>query len=914
VIAVAVIALTSASRQDKSAAHQSAAAAAPSLSAAQRAKIGARFDALPVAFEANAGQTDPQVKYMARGNGYSLFLTRDEAVFAVRSSASVSDQSQAARLPGKLSFRTRRLNVQTSDKIAAIRMQPVGGNSHALISPGSEVPGTINYYLGNDPSKWVQGAKQYSAVTYHDVYPGVNLAFHGEQRQLEFDFIVSPGANPAPIQLGFKGANKIATDPAGNLVLSSTAGDVLLHKPVAYQERDGKRELVDVSFKTSGAKEVAFAIGAYDRTRELVIDPSLSYASYLGGSAEDDALAIAVDGSGHAYVTGQTKSPTFGGKTTTGSNFNVFVTEFNSTGASLVYTSIFSGSGNCSGNAIAVDAAGNAFVGGSATSGFPTTTGAFQTAFGSATLDGFVLKLAANSGVLAYSTYLGGNNSSVVNAIAVDGAMPANAYVAGQTSSTNFPTAGTTVPQGQNAGTDDAFISKLNGTGSALVYSTYLGGALGDLATGIALDSSGNAYVSGITVSSNFPTTSGVLQTTPGGGGEDDGFVTEIKADGSAWVYSTYLGGSGVDDAMGIAVDAAGDAYVAGSTTSSNFPTVDAAQTALGGSSATNIFVSKVNPGATALLFSTFYGGTLDDIATGISLDSFADAYVTGRTTSSNYPVSNSFQSALSGTSDAFVTEFSNTGFVVYSSFLGGTGAEDGVGGLDSSPAAGGIAVDSSSNAFVSGITASTTLFPATSGAYQDNSGGGASDGFVAKVAAAPADFSVAVAPMTTSTTSGQSTSAITVTVSSVNASFGQAVSLSCGNVPSKAACSFTSGSVTPGSSAVTSSLTISTNGSTAELFPARRHSGIFAAIFLPVIGIAVLGTGVSTRRNRFFALLLGIALLGLMILPACGGGSGGGGGGGGGGTTTNPGTYTVTVIGTAGNTTHSAPLALTVN
>jgi hypothetical protein len=462
-------------------------------------------------------------------------------------------------------------------------------------------------------------------------------------------------------------------------------------------------------------------------------------------------------------------------------------------------------------------------------------------------------------------------------------------------------------------GSDDAFVTKLDSTGTSLTYSTYLGGSSGNLASGIALDSSNNAYVTGITISSDFPTTSGVVQT--GAGGADDGFVTEVKADGSAWVYSTYLGGSGTDDALGIAVDPSGEAYVIGSTNSTNFPTANAAQKALGGSSATNVFVTKLNAGATALVFSTYYGGTLDDVGAGIALDSFGDAYVTGKATSSNYPVSGAFQNSLSGSSDAFVTEFSNTGFVVYSSFLGGAGTEDELPGANAQAGIGAIAVDSTGNAYLAGATASTTGFPTSAGAAQANYAGGLADGFVAKVGASAADFSVAVSPTTISTTSGQTTSAITVTVSSVNASYGQAVALSCGSLPSKAVCHFTSASVTPGSSSVTSSLTIATNGasSSSMLTPdTNRGLPMLYAMFLPIGGVALLGVGNSSRGKRLLGfLLLGLILMGLLMLPACGGS---GNGGGGGGTNTAPGIYSITVSGQGGGATHSAPLTLTVN
>lgn len=859
---------------------------------AARERIRAAYGALPLAFEANQGQSDPRVKYIARGNGYTTFLTANQAVFAVSSAA------QSAR----------------------IGMQLLGANSDAEIAARNELPGRINYYIGNDRSKWQQGVKQYSAVTYREVYPGVNLSFHGNQRQLEFDFIVSPGANPAPIEVGFTGTRTIATDAAGNLMLSSAAGDVMLHKPVAYQEKNGQREPVDAGFVLQANNKVGFELGRYDHSRQLVIDPSVVYASYLGGSDDDEAFAIAVDSSGDAYITGQTKSPTFDGLPA-GPNFDVFVSEFNPTANSIVYTSIFNatgtGSGDCSGNAIAVDGSGNAYVGGSATPGFLTTTGVVQPGFGGGALDGFVMKIAGTSGAVMYVTYLGGSGRDIVNGIAVDTASPPNAYVAGDTFSTNFPGTSSSPIQSSLAGSEDnAFIAELNGTGAALTYSTYLGGSNFNFATAIALDSSDNAYITGITAASDFPTTSGVIQTKLAG--NQNAYVAQVNAAGSALTYSTYLGGSGTDFGLGIAVDAAGEAYVTGSTQSSNFPTVNAAQSALGGSGATNVFVTKLNSTATALLFSTYYGGSSADAGTAIALDSFGDAYVTGRTTSSNYPVSNSFQGTLNGTSDAFVTEFANTGFVEYSSFFGGPGTENGIGGQDGAGPIGGIAVDSTSNAYLAGDTSSTSGI-ATSGTLQTTYGGGPADAFVAKVSAAPADFSVAVAPTAASATPGQSSSTITVTVSSVNAAFGQAVNLTCSaGVPSQASCQFSSASVTPGASPATSNLTISTAGSSAMLMPTlNRRMQVFAAMLLPVLGITVVGGGASLRRKKALMLvILTLVLISLMLLPACGGssGNGGGGGGGGGNGGTPAGTYTITVSGASGNTTHSAPLVLTVN
>ncbi len=906
--AVGIAGSSLSTHRGNAAARPVAAAQAPTLSAQQRGRVQASLGALPLAFEANQGQTDPQVKYMARGNGYTVFLTANDTVFALQSSSKTATK----QANGKQTFGKPRPAARTKDISAAIRMHLVGGNAHPQVASGRELPGVTNYYTGSDRSNWHTGVKQYAGVSYRDVYPGVNMAFHGEQRQLEFDFIVAPGANAASINLGFSGARKISTDASGNLLLSSAAGNVVMHKPVAYQEENGKRREIAAAFVQVNKNQVGLSVGSYDHSRELVIDPALSYSTYLGGSSEDDAYGIAVDSSGSAYIAGATDSPNFPAHTGTISSsggFDAFVSKLDASGSSIVFTTVIGGTSDDFAFGVAVSSAGTYVIGNTSSTAFPSTV-----AIGpSGGTDIFVAGLNSTTGTATYVTRIGGTDTDSGNAIAADSS--GNTYIAGETHSTDFPIVLPAI-ESTAPDTDNAFVAKLNPTGTTLLYSTYLGGSLGDLATGIALDSSNNAYVTGITVSADFPTTSGAFQKAQAGTG-DNGFVTEIKADGSATVYSTYLGGNGVSDALAIAVDSAGEAYVTGDTNSTAFPTANPAQTSNAGG--LDVFVTKLNATGAGLLFSTYYGGALDETGTGIALDSFGDAYVTGRTASSGYPVSGSpFQGALNGTSsDAFITEFSNTGFVEYSSFLGGTGNENSVGGITTNAAVGAVAVDSSSNAYLAGSTASTTGFPLTSplaccGAYS-----GLTDGFVAKVGAAPADFSVAVSPGSASTTSGQTTSAVTVTVSSVNSSYGQAVALSCGGLPAKAVCNFSPASVTPGSTAATSSLTIGTNASSSSgmLAPkTNRGLEIVYAMFLPIGGIVLLGAGSTPRRKRLFGyLLLGMILMGLLMLPACGGSSSSGGGGGG-SSGTPPGTYSLTISGQGASTTHSAPFTITVN
>jgi hypothetical protein len=608
-------------------------------------------------------------------------------------------------------------------------MKLQGANARASVTGADALPGKSNYFTGSDPSQWRTDVPTYGAVKYAGVYPGIDLVYHGNQRLLEYDFLVAPGADPRAIGIRFQGARKLTVNRDGELVIGLGGSEVIEHAPVVYQEIGGQRQAVAGRYVLRGRGRVGFSVAEYDHRQPLVIDPTLVYSTYLGGGGNgNDGGFIAVDTSGNAYVTGVTNTcdfPTTPGafQTTCGGNGDAFVIKLNAAGSAPVYSTYLGGANGDEGEGIAVDASGNAYVIGIAGPNFPTTPGAFQTTFPSVALyTAFVTKLNVTGSALVYSTYLGGSSFGWGSGIAVDAS--GNAFVVGSTESGDFPTTPGAL-QATWGGGWDVFVSKLNAAGSALVYSTYLGGSGEDGAGGIAVDASGSAYVTGHTYSANFPITPGAFQTMLSGTAA--AFVTKLNASGSGLVYSTYLGGSGEDFAGGIALDASGNTYITGGTGSSNFPTTPGAfQTAYAGNG--DAFVSKLNAAGSVLVYSTYLGGTTDsDSGIAIALDASGNAYVTGQTSSNNFPTTpGAFQTTFAGLwFDCFVTKLNATGAaLLYSTYLGGSGTGQG----------NGIAVDASGNAYVAGPTSSAD-FPITPGAFQTKyQAGGYFEPFVSKL------------------------------------------------------------------------------------------------------------------------------------------------------------------------------------
>lgn len=695
---------------------------------------------LPLSFEANEGQTDPRARFLARGQGYSLFLTVGEAVLALMGGAASQELSSLGPHQSGLYRGTD----------AVLRMRLLHSSPRASISGVDELPGKSNYFIGNDPKKWRVDVPNYARVKYANVYSGVDMVYYGTEGQLEYDFIVAPGADPSQVRLEIQGAEEVRMNKSGDLELKAHGGNLVLRRPAAYQGVESTKHRVFVRYIRRGRNEFGFQVTAYQRTQPLVIDPVLIYSTYLGGSGGDIAYAIGVDSSGDAYVTGETNSTDFPTlnpqQKSSGGNGDGFITKLNPDGTQLVYSTYLGGSGADSITALAVDSKGDVFVTGDTTStNFPatpqssssTSSAAFQTVYGG-NGDAFVAELSSTGNTLTYSSYLGGSGADFGQGIAVDSA--GNAYVTGSTQSPDFPTVGPLQPT--LAGASDAFVTKLNFSGTALVYSTYLGGSAADTGQGIQVDSSGNAYVAGYTFSTDFPLQDPLQGVNAGNG---DAFISELDSSGSALVFSTYLGGSGRDRAFGLALDSSGNIYVAGDTQSPNFPTTSGAfQTAYAGNG--DAFSTKLSAGGKSLAYSTYIGGSGLDQGNGIAVDSSGDAAVVGFTQSSDFPPVDPFQAILGLTggsscgstpcADAFVTELNPSGGAAnYSSFLGGSGADFGQA----------VAVDSTGNLYVAGSTSSNN-FPAIAGVYQGDLGGVAGNSFVAKISSADSP-SIAFSP-----------------------------------------------------------------------------------------------------------------------------------------------------------------------
>ncbi|HYW41636.1 MAG TPA: SBBP repeat-containing protein [Bryobacteraceae bacterium] len=881
---------------------------------ASPAQISRDYGQLPLIFEKNEGQTDSQVQFVSRAGGATVYLTGSETVMALyRPGPSTSSD---AGVPKNRLASGRRMTEGWQQSV--VRMKFPRSNPAPRAEGLERLPGISNYFIGADPAKWHTNIPQYAKVRYHDVYAGIDMVYYGDGRNLEYDFVVAPGADPNAIRLAFEGVDRLYVAVNGDLTLKVGEGELRLRKPMVYQALNGKRVEVAGSYQVLPGRQVRFALAGYNPGSSLTIDPVLVYATYLGGSAKDAALGIAVDGSGSAYLVGGTQSLDFRTvagsyrttKPTSSNNVNTFVSKMNSAGTQLLYSTYLGGSGSDQSQGIAVDSSGNACVTGfTNSSNFPTVA-AIQ-AQRNGPDDAFITKLNSAGSALLFSTYLGGSTSTAKKdsdpyqdgglGIAVDANN--NIYVLGETASTDFPvTAG--VYQSVLNGSHNFFVTKLNSTGSAKVYATYLGGEGYDtIAARIKVDSNtGEVYLTGYSTSQHYPTTTGAYQRQSGGG--QDVVITKLNSTATSLDYSTYLGGSGdegsqaISDAdpvygpdIALAVDGSGDVFVAGQSSSTNFPVtnqshnktgvtifgdlngtangggyavgalqgnsyVDAAAFTTGAQSYTmnqiqallsfssgtndmtiqlcndsggipgsvieswdlnnvlgtsaavvtmnsathpilsagkqywitagmvnsastgvwyfnssrqglattsvnggsfspaasttsgfyafsvstqgsNFFVTKLNPAGSSLLFSTFFGGSGFDYVHGMATDSTGDVYITGGTTSTDFPLANAEQAQNAGGYDAFVVKLSPDGqTLLFSTYFGGSGNDD-AGDIAVGPADGRI--------YISGNASLSVNFPSSKTASPFPFGGGAGDAFVAKLAQADLKLSLSV-------------------------------------------------------------------------------------------------------------------------------------------------------------------------
>lgn len=632
---------------------------APSAAPASAADVLAH---LPVSFE-----PDGEGRFSSSGPGYALSLTASGATVDVGG--------------------------------AAFSLRPAGpwADLAAAVVGTDALEGTVSRLTGNDPAAWTTGVPTFGRVTTRQAWPGIDIVWHGNQRRLEHDVVVAPGADPAVVALDVDGARSLTIDPAGDLVLDLATGaaggatTARLARPVVYQDVAGGRREVAGAFTLLGPSRLGFTVGDYDHGLPLVIDPTLVTSTYLGGIGNDSGYAIALDAQGNIYVTGSTESadfPTsapFQGALSNGGGVpasDVFVSKLSPDGSKLLWSTYLGGKGRDIGYAIAVATDGSAYIGGVTESpDFPVAKGP-QSAYGGGPSDAFMARIAANGTGVEWSTFIGGSQTDRGRGVAVDAS--GNGYLTGSTTSTDFPSLNPQQPGPFRADDLDAFLVKVPAAGTPLTYATRLGGGNDDRGLAVAVDAQSNAYVTGDTLSPGFPTVR-PLQANSGGGAAGvagsfpDAFVAKYNPNGSALIYSTFLGGSDVDQGTAIAVDGQGAVYVAGNTNSPNFPTAGALQATKGGES--DAFVSKIDPQGAALVYSTYIGGSGADGANGIAVDRAGSAHVVGTTGSTNWVTAKPTQAARGGGDDAFVLKLDSTGRgPLFSTFLGGNEADSALG------------------------------------------------------------------------------------------------------------------------------------------------------------------------------------------------------------------------------------------
>jgi hypothetical protein len=654
---------------------------------------------LPLQFERNQGQTDPAVSFFARTGGGAMFFTAD--------------------------------GIAMTRHGRAVRLRFVAPNPGVQLQPGEETIAKTNYFVGNDPQKWRRDVSTFSGVTYRNLFDDVDLALVGEDKKLKGTYTIAPGSDAHSIAWKYDGARSTKIDKHGNLRVKLRGGDELMEEaPVAWQEDASGRQPVNARYVIRNDGAIGFSLGAYDHSKRLTIDPTLTYSTFFGASNDDPAYKIALDCERNIYIAGYTNSLDFPTKNPIQSNkadgYDNFITKLTPDGSTVLWSTYLGGSGPNNGNdllqSMTVDLDGNVYLTGNTYSTDYPTVNAYQaTNHGGSEV--FLTKIDNSGSTLIYSTYLGGGNFEYAFDIAVD----ANgcAYVTGNTISSDFPTTPGVYQSTFGGGGGDVYVTKLSADGKSLIYSTYIGGSDIDEARAIAVDANNNVIVGGVTASLNYPLAN-AYQGIIGGG--RDVLVAKLNSTGSQLIFSTYLGGALDEQASAMTIDRAGNVYLTGRTMSANFPTAPLGgvfQPAIG--SVTDAFVSKLSANGSTLMYSTFLGGVQTDYGYGIAVNDAGEAYAVGQTASLNFPQANAVQ-AYGGGSDAYVTKFNATGTAtIYSTYVGG-GSDEG---------ALSVVRDGLGAIFVTGFTRSTN-FP-TANALQPTYAGGSSDAFISKIAEAAA-------------------------------------------------------------------------------------------------------------------------------------------------------------------------------
>ena len=676
------------------------------------ASVAASYAHRTLAFEANAGQVDAAVSFFARAATHTFYMTRDAAVI---------------ELAG------------TSGEPDVVRMR-LAESRPGQIRAEEELPGKVHYFHGNDPGRWRTGISTYAKVRRAGVYDGIDVVYYGAGRALEYDFVVAPGARVADINMRFDGASTPEINHAGELVLRTSAGELRQQPPTVYQDVGGERKSVEGRYVARAEGTIGFEVGAYDPSAALVIDPVLIYSTYVGGPGGDYALDLTVDNEGYVYVTGTAASgfPGVGALRTSVTGLqDVFITKLTGDGSAVVFSTYLGGSGpwSESGQGIAVDGDGYIHVCGSTAAGDFPVLNAFQSTTTSDSVspitEGFALKLAPGGAALVYSTYLGGAGRDNCSDLGLDDA--GNVFLLGTTHSSNFPTLNAIHPSALgDAGEPDAFVTKLNASGGG-IFSTYIGGSGEDFGRGLAVVANGDVYIVGETSSPDFPMLD-AIRNVPS---LSEAFVTRLRGDGGAVLYSTFLGGFGREAAAGIALGVGGDLFVAGFTESGDFPTLNAYQPILRGVS--DGFVARIAATTGDLVFSTFLGGAAEDRAIAVAVDGLGQAIVAGATTSSDFPLVDALHTTqnLLG---PFAAKFAASGAtLVYSTYAGGPVLS----GAFTAPSA--VVVDATGDAYIAGATYGGLM--TTRAAFQSVNPGSES-GYVMKIGERQVPCSYSVDPV----------------------------------------------------------------------------------------------------------------------------------------------------------------------